>query len=163
MKLLNYLPDKASVPVSDIISVILSTTSSGKPRNLPQSNNIPTTYGTGEIPLPNGSINADFDQITASISSESPTMATLSTQLSTSKQTDVIINDASPKDVPPIDKQKYLIVNYAKRISKHSNKWRAHQLVLFNNEPRVVRLWYEQLQTDIKGDIFTFLSLFYLN
>ncbi|XP_055634551.1 ceramide kinase isoform X2 [Toxorhynchites rutilus septentrionalis] len=44
----------------------------------------------------------------------------------------------------------YLIIHYTRLVSHRTCKWRVQQLVLFNIEQRIIRLWYNRLSEDIR-------------
>ncbi|XP_053684121.1 ceramide kinase [Sabethes cyaneus] len=165
---------KTTVPVSDIISVRLSTTASGRASGKRATTNIPTNYGTTSSTHAPINESLDFDRIPVLPTSESTTTnATVSTITTTTSNGntkansyDLLNNDASSEEdilSGSTAITNYLIINYARLVSPRKCKWRVQQLVLFNSEQRIIRLWHHRLSDDIKDQNRPKSLLIFLN
>ncbi|XP_058814124.1 ceramide kinase [Topomyia yanbarensis] len=156
----NSKKGKNTVHVTDIISVKLSNTASDRSHSKHASRDISTIYGmtsSTHVPI-NESI--DSDRIPVLTSSESmitnATVNTLSTTTGTSTRVNLydILNNDSTSDINSLDDNTvnvyYLIIHYARLVCYRTCKWRVQQLVLFNSEQRIIRLWHNRILDDIK-------------
>lgn len=157
----NSKKGKISVPVSDIISVTLSATASGRSaaKNAPHA--ITTTYGTTSSTHAPMNEDMDFDRVPVLPTSASiSTTATINTTTTTTNISnradsyDLLHTDAtSVEDIICGNNQSngnYLIIHYARLVAPRVSKWRVQQLVLYKNEHRIVKLWYQRLSEDIR-------------
>lgn len=157
----NSKKGKISVPVSDIVSVTLSTTASGRSsaKNAPHA--ITTTYGTTSSTHAPMNEDMDFDRVpvlptSASISTNA-TISTVTTATNISNRVnsyDLLHTDAtSAEDILSGSSQSngnYIIIHYARLVAPRTCKWRVQQLVLFKSEHRIIKLWYHRLSEDIR-------------
>lgn len=152
---------KTSAPVCDIVSVTLSTTASGRSsvKNVPHA--VTTTYGTTSSTHAPMNEDMDYDRLpvlptSASISTNA-TINTLTTTTNISTRVnsyDLLHSEiTSGEDILSGSSQShgnYLIIHYARLVSPSTCKWRVQQLVLYKNEHRVTKLWYNRLSEDIR-------------
>lgn len=157
----NSKKEKITVPISDIVSVTLSTTASGRSsgKNVPHS--ITTTYGTTSTTHAPLNEDLDFDRVpvlptSASISTNA-TINTVTTTTNISNRVnsyDLLHSDAiSGEDILNGSSQSnanYLIIHYVRLVSPRVCKWRVQQLVLYKSEQRTIKLWYHRLSDDIR-------------
>lgn len=158
----NSKKEKNTVPKSDIVSVTLSATASGRSssKNIPHS--ISTTYGTTSTTHAPLNEDLDFDRIPVLATSASiSTNATISTNNTTTTNIsnrvnsyDLLHSDViSGEDILNGSSQSnanYLIIHYARIVSARACKWRVQQLVLYKSEQRTIKLWYHRLSEDIR-------------
>ncbi|XP_055534459.1 ceramide kinase isoform X2 [Wyeomyia smithii] len=153
----NSKKGKTTVHIGDIISARLSATASGRISTKHAATNIPTNYGTTSSTHAPINESLVFDRIPVLPTSESTTtnatVNTVTTTTSNVNSYDLLNNDASSEENIINESNaitNYLIINYARLVSPRTCKWRVQQLVLFNSEQRIIRLWYNRLSDDIK-------------
>ncbi|XP_055586609.1 ceramide kinase [Uranotaenia lowii] len=145
---------KITVPLTDIISVAISATASGRPRGNKHEHS--TTYGTTSSTHAPMNEDMDFDRIpvlpsSASISTNA-TINTMTTSTNISNQVnsyDFLNNEDNVIGGSGTSSLNYLIIHYARLVSPSKCKWRVQQLVLHNVEQRIVKFWHNRLSEDI--------------
>ncbi|XP_058468006.1 ceramide kinase [Malaya genurostris] len=155
----NSKKGKKTISITDIISVKRSTTASG--RLISKTAKPNTVYGTNSNTHSTINEGMDFDRVPVFTTSQSmnsnATINTPTGTLDTSTRvnsydllSNATNNDNDRINIGNIANEYYLIIHYARPVSSRTCKWRVQQMVLFNNEQRIIKLWHNRLLDDIK-------------